>query len=281
MDFSEEDVEFADRAQFISLLNKIDSVINSLIESFSYGNAIKNGVATVIAGKPNAGKSTLLNRILNEERAIVSDIPGTTRDTIEEAFVLDGIKYRLIDTAGIRESDSVIEQIGIKKTFEKINQAAIIIYLFDINNTSKEELNNEIKLFKKDSKESTAELILVANKIDSDSFNKSEFADLEDIVFISSKSGEGIESLFEKMKEKITHGISQDQVIVTNIRHVQALQKAKAALQETLEGMNSGLSGELLAMHVRQALFHLGEITGEISTDDLLGNIFSKFCIGK
>lgn len=280
LDFSEEDVEFASRPELKELVQRIYVLIQSLVETFKMGNAIKNGVPTVIAGKPNAGKSTLLNTLVKEERAIVSSIAGTTRDTIEEAFVIDGIQFRLIDTAGIREhtSDS-IESIGIEKTFEKINQASIVLYVFDVNETDSNQLETELSAFN----EKDLVLIPIGNKIDLGDAKqiREKFASRNDIIYISSKEKQGINDLHKRLKRVIENDQIHSDVIITNIRHYQALSLAGESLLNVLESMDVGRTGELLAFDIRKAIFHLGEIVGDITTDDLLENIFSKFCIGK
>jgi tRNA modification GTPase len=276
LDFAEEDVEFAQRTQLIKLVNDILTLIIGLTDSFKYGNAIKNGIPTVIAGKPNAGKSTLLNALINEERAIVSDIAGTTRDTIEEAFILDGIVFRLIDTAGIREhAADIIEEKGIERTFEKIQQSSIVIYVFDATTTTTDELENELKAF---SGLNTI-IIPVANKTDlaANSFTDST---LEPIV-ISAKTHAGINLLKQRLINAVRIDEVKNDVIITNVRHYEALKNAADSLNQVLHGIDLGISGDLIAFDIRRALFHLGEITGEVTTDDLLANIFSKFCIGK
>lgn len=279
LDFSEEDVEFANRAQLLQLLHNVQQLIQSLIDSFQYGNAIKNGVPTVIAGKPNAGKSTLLNSLLKEDRAIVSNIEGTTRDTIEERLVVDGLVFRLIDTAGIREAESVIEAAGIERTLEKLKQAEIILYLFDVNTTTPETLQAELNTLP------TAKILAIGNKVD-----LSTEKDLQDkwksiqvpLLFISANSEEHIGQLLVALKNLVaTAEHAPNQVVITNLRHYQALLNATASLQQVQNALTSGISGELVAFDIRKAIYHLGEITGEITTDDLLESIFSKFCIGK
>jgi tRNA modification GTPase len=278
LDFAEEDVEFANREQLKKLTHEIIKVIGNLIQSFELGNAIKQGVNTVIAGRPNAGKSTLLNALLNEERAIVSHIPGTTRDTIEEVLNIHGINFRLIDTAGIREATDTIEKIGVQRTMEKISQAALLIYIYDAQQITIEELNHDIESLKKPG----IEMMVVANKIDL--LNNEEIAALphsQNEVVISAKEKFHIDDL----KQKIYHAaikdkLTGDETLVTNIRHLEALQKTEAALIRVLDGMDA-VTSDFLAMDIKQALHYLGEITGAVTTDDLLENIFSKFCIGK
>ncbi|MBC7382673.1 MAG: tRNA uridine-5-carboxymethylaminomethyl(34) synthesis GTPase MnmE [Bacteroidia bacterium] len=280
LDFSEEDVEFASRPELRELVQHIYNLISELINSFKYGNAIKNGIPTVIAGKPNAGKSTLLNALVNEERAIVSAIAGTTRDTIEEMFVINGIMFRLIDTAGIREhaADS-IESIGIERAHEKIKKASIILYLFDALTTTPNDLSNELMLF--DGLESI--IIPIGNKIDlGDEMQiKKDFKDFKEVIFISSKEKVNISQLTQRLIKIIENDKVNNDIIITNIRHYEALKLSGEALESVLQSMKEQRSGELLAFDIRKAIFHLGEIVGDISTDDLLTNIFSKFCIGK
>ena len=280
LDFSEEDVEFASRPELKELVQKLFGLIQSLVQTFKMGNAIKNGVPTVIAGRPNAGKSTLLNSLVKEDRAIVSAIAGTTRDTIEEAFVIDGIVFRLIDTAGIREHTAdTIESIGIEKTHEKIKQASIVLYLFDVNQTSLAELEAELLPFQ------SMDLVLIpiGNKIDlADAKQiREKFLVQTNILYLSSKEQTGMEQLQHRLKQVIDKDQINNDVIITNVRHYQALALTAESLQNVLESMSIGRSGELLAFDIRKSIFHLGEIVGDITTDDLLENIFSKFCIGK
>lgn len=280
LDFSEEDVEFASRPELQSLVSNLHAMLLQLVDTFKMGNAIKNGVPTVIAGKPNAGKSTLLNALIKEDRAIVSAIAGTTRDTIEERFTIDGIVYRLIDTAGIRaHTNDSIESIGIEKTYEKIKQASILLYLFDAAAMNAEELKMALQEFSN----SEAVIIPIANKIDllDPQVLAQEFKDIEGIIFISSKTQTGLEALYARLKEVFESDAVNNDVILTNIRHFQALGEAAKSLAQVLESMQLNRTGELLAFDIRKAIFHLGEVTGEITNDDLLANIFSKFCIGK
>ncbi len=278
LDFAEEDVEFANRNELKTFVENIQSIINSLLATFKYGNAIKNGIPTVIVGKPNAGKSTLLNALINEERAIVSEIAGTTRDSIEEIFVIDGILFRLIDTAGIRQhSNDTIEKIGIKRTYEKIEKASIIIYLFDASTSSETEIKNELKLFEN----INAVVIPVANKTDLLPINSQLFKVSDLQIEISSLKKIGIENLKSKLKDIVSKDKVKNDIIVTNIRHFEALKNTNDSLESVLNGIEINITTELLAFDIRKAIFHLGEITGEITTDDLLANIFSKFCIGK
>lgn len=285
LDFSEEDVEFADRTQFYTLLNQLQHILKRLADSFAFGNVIKNGVPVAIIGAPNAGKSTLLNALLNEERAIVSDIEGTTRDTIEETIYIDGIGFRFIDTAGIREAGDTIERIGIEKTFEKIDNASIIIYLYDSNITVDNQIANQLDDLQRRGKI----LFNVANKIDvantesviSDAI-KQEFKDVVHLE-ISAKDQFNIDALKEQLIHQIKlKGTNQDDTIVTNSRHLEALQNTLSQIGKIKQGMDMGLPGDLLAMDIREALTYLGHITGEIDVDqDILGTIFGKFCIGK
>ncbi len=278
LDFAEEDVEFANRNELKTFVENIQSIINSLLATFKYGNAIKNGIPTVIVGKPNAGKSTLLNALINEERAIVSEIAGTTRDSIEEIVVIDGILFRLIDTAGIRQhSNDTIEKIGIKRTYEKIEKASIIIYLFDASTSSETEIKNELKLFEN----INAVVIPVANKTDLLPINSQLFKVSDLQIEISSLKKIGIENLKSKLKDIVSKDKVKNDIIVTNIRHFEALKNTNDSLESVLSGIEINITTELLAFDIRKAIFHLGEITGEITTDDLLANIFSKFCIGK
>ena len=276
LDFSEEDVEFANRDQMKTLIEKIVVVLKKLIRSFELGNVIKKGVPVVIAGKPNVGKSTLLNALLNEERAIVSDIAGTTRDTIEDEITIQGIQFRFIDTAGIRDTEDIIEAKGVERTFEKINQSAIIIYLYDANETNGEELNTIISELEAITAKNNSHLVLVANKND-----KGNTALHPQSLSISALQGKGIKELEEKLLDLIHYNESANETILTNIRHVEALQKTSEALERVLYGIDNPVTSDFLAMDIKQALHYLGEITGAISTDDLLENIFSKFCIGK
>lgn len=276
LDFSEEDVEFANRDQMKTLIKKIVMVLKKLIKSFELGNVIKKGVPVVIAGKPNVGKSTLLNALLNEERAIVSEIAGTTRDTIEDEMSIQGIKFRFIDTAGIRDTEDIIEAKGVERTFEKINQSAIILYLYDAAETFGEELNNIIAELNVITQKNNSHLLLVANK--SDKGNKALHPES---LTISALQGIGIKELEEKLLDLIHYSENANETILTNIRHVEALQKTSDALERVLYGIDNPVTSDFLAMDIKQALHYLGEITGSISTDDLLENIFSKFCIGK
>ena len=274
LDFSEEDVEFADRTQLKSLIDKLSIHLSDLIESFKYGNAIKNGVQTALIGMPNAGKSTLLNGLLNENRAIVSDIPGTTRDTIEETLTIDGILYRFVDTAGIRNASDSIEKMGVEKTYEKIKSSSIVIYLYDVSNNNQEDAKKQLKKLD----DLGIPVVKIANKADQ---STNPPIDKNDLV-ISALNKEDI----LKLKETISSVFSEikpdyEGTIVSNARHFEALSNALNDIKKCEEGLQNQISGDLLAMDIRQALYHLGTITGEITNDELLGNIFANFCIGK
>mgnify|MGYP003635515120 CR=1 FL=1 len=286
LDFAEEDVEFADRTQFKELVERISFVLKRLIDSFAVGNVIKNGIPVAIVGEPNVGKSTLLNALLNEERAIVSEIAGTTRDTIEDEISIGGIGFRFIDTAGIRETKDVVESIGIKKTFEKIDQAQVVVFLADSNNFKDEFFVHtfKIEVEKIKNKYPLKPLLIVANKVDklNDSQVKILQNDIQDIHLLSAKTGLGVEELKDKLLSFVNTGaLRNNDTIITNSRHYDSLLKALGEVEKVKNGLESGLSGDLLAIDIRQALYYFGEITGEITNDDLLGNIFANFCIGK
>ena len=279
LDFGEEDVEFADRSDLKNLVDKLLSVIKILANSFDLGNVIKNGVPTVIAGKPNAGKSTLLNALLNEEKAIVSDVAGTTRDFIEDEINLEGVVFRFIDTAGLRDTEDKVEAIGVERTREKMKQASLIIYMFDLKNDNIVEVNREINMLEN----LGIPFIKVGNKVDEAQAELYEAMKKDDTtLFISAVNKENLELLKEKLVETVNlDNFKTGDTVVTNIRHYDNLMQTQNALQAVMEGLNSDVTGDFLAMDIRQALHYLGEITGEITTDDLLANIFSKFCIGK
>jgi tRNA modification GTPase len=279
LDFSEEDVEFADRKKFIELIEQISASTRKLLDSFKLGNVIKNGVSVAIVGKPNAGKSTLLNTLLNDNRAIVSEIAGTTRDTIEEIININGILFRLIDTAGIREhSTDVIENMGVIKSLEKIKEADIVLYLFDINIIS----IGELEIIKKDLAHQNKKLILVGNKSDLINAAKKNNNDDQEILFISAKENIGIEELKNKLFLSVTENKTlTENIIITNTRHYEALQQVEKSLHDIKDGLQNKISGDLLALDIRHCLHYLGEITGEITNEDRLDYIFSKFCIGK
>lgn len=281
LDFSQEDVEFADRTALKKLLQDALQQTSGLLQSFKLGNVIKNGVSVAIIGKPNAGKSTLLNALLNEERAIVSDIPGTTRDTIEEVINIDGVLFRLIDTAGIRShSADVIETAGIEKSLQKMKQADLVLYLFDVAQTDEAELKGKIK----ELDEQGIRYLLVGNKIDvtDERGAREKFAHVEGVIFIAAKEGMHMEVLTQRMLDVVLqNGVQTENVIVTNARHYHALAEVHKSLLEVLAGVQNGLPGDLLALDIRRSLQYLGEITGEITNEDQLDYIFSKFCIGK
>jgi len=310
LDFGEEDVEFADRDDLRDLVNKLRRLMQQLLDSFRLGNAIKNGVTTVIAGRPNAGKSTILNALLNEERAIVSEIAGTTRDVIEEVLNIQGVQFRIVDTAGIREAEDTIEAMGVARTLEKVKQSSLLVYVFDVINTQPEEVQADLERLYQPG----LHIIVVANKMDLNPYTKFEHffpqdeegkenepssakapaggeSDIQhsslsiehsNWVPVSAINKMNIPYLKEKLYEAvISEKVSLDETIVTNARHFQALQRADQSLADVLKGMDRGVTSDFVAMDIRQSLHHLGEITGEISTDDLLGNIFANFCIGK
>lgn len=277
LDFGEEDVEFAKRDDLKKLIHNIRQYLRSLIGSFDQGNVIKNGIPTVIAGKPNAGKSTLLNALLNEERAIVSDIPGTTRDVIEDEMILGGISFRFMDTAGLRETSDVIEAIGVERTRESLRKASLILYLFDLTQSSIEEIRHEAD----EIRQLNIPVIYVGNKMDGASPALLAQVEQEDFVLISASQKKNIQALKDKILSRFHIQVKQGDVLVTNVRHYQSLKQTDDALNRVLTGMDGGITGDFLAMDIRQALHYLGEITGEVTTDDLLANIFSKFCIGK
>ncbi|MEL7020676.1 MAG: tRNA uridine-5-carboxymethylaminomethyl(34) synthesis GTPase MnmE [Bacteroidota bacterium] len=303
LDFGEEDVEFADRQDLKDLIYKIQQLIRRLIESFKLGNAVKNGVSTVIAGRPNAGKSTLLNALLNEERAIVSDIAGTTRDTIEEVLNINGIAFRLIDTAGIREAQDQIEAVGVEKTLEKVQQAAILLYVFDVLETRVDQVLQDISELQREG----MHLLVVCNKMDKNPYFRPQWlthptdediADIylqrtqlpnpipklttDNIITLSALHAMNVPYLKDKLYDAVLHeSVQLESTVVTNTRHFAALRHADESLAAVLQGMESGVSSDFVAMDIRRALHHLGEIVGEVSTDDLLAKIFSSFCIGK
>ncbi|AXO79674.1 tRNA uridine-5-carboxymethylaminomethyl(34) synthesis GTPase MnmE [Olleya aquimaris] len=284
LDFAEEDVEFADRKQFKDLVEKITFVLKRLIDSFAVGNVIKNGIPVAIVGEPNVGKSTLLNALLNEERAIVSDIAGTTRDTIEDELVIEGIGFRFIDTAGIRETKDVVESIGIKKTFEKMEQAQVVVLLFSAEEFKTESQRLIIEIEKIKNKFPLKPLVIIANKIDTLTPTEVDAlkVQFDGVHVLSAKTGQGVEELKNKLIGFVNTGaLRNNETIVTNTRHYDSLLKAFEEIQKVKAGLEMGLSGDLMAIDIRQALYHFGEITGEITSDDLLGNIFANFCIGK
>ena len=287
LDFSEEDVEFANRGDLNKLLDELDTKLSKLIDSFSYGNVIKEGVTVTIAGKPNSGKSSLLNAILNDDKAIVSEIPGTTRDAIEDICVINGIKFRFIDTAGIRETKDKIESMGVEKAKNKVSKSRILIYLYDRADTTFEELKSEIKTFKRDD----LQIYLVENKIDL--LTNSKIDDLEDklnnhfnkkevnLMRISTLESKYIDKLKLELSKNINLS-TESNVVVSNSRHLDALKKSISAIGSVKKGLKDGLSGDLLSVDLNEAILNISIITGKIDIDqDILGSIFSKFCIGK
>ncbi|MDK2977397.1 MAG: tRNA modification GTPase [Bacteroidales bacterium] len=291
LDFSEEDVEFADRGQLNELLNNIQHLIQKLLKSFELGNVIKNGVPVAIVGHTNVGKSTLLNKILNEEKAIVSEIAGTTRDVIEDVINIEGVTFRFIDTAGIRETTDTIETLGIERTYDRIAKSSIVLLLVDATEKVA-DIAQAVKKVKEKIGATDKKLIVIVNKIDrlNDSTIEQEInqslnnlLDEHDVhIKISAKTGENIEKLIEELLSVVNlAALNQNEVIVTNARHYEALEKASVALQRAIDGLDTGITGDFLAMDIREVLHYLGEITGEITTDEVLGNIFKNFCIGK
>jgi tRNA modification GTPase len=296
LDFAEEDVEFANRDEFRELVARIQKVLARLIDSFAVGNVLKNGIPVAIVGEPNVGKSTLLNSLLNEERAIVSEIAGTTRDTIEDEISIGGVGFRFIDTAGIRETKDVVESIGIKRTFEKISQAQVVLYLFDASRLRHPELVSgsngqgptldqvKVEIEKIKNQFPQKPLLILANKVDQLKAEEVAFlkSRISDLMSISAKTGEGVEKLQQKLLQFVNTGeLRNNNTIVTNSRHYNSLLRALEEINKVQEGLNANLSGDLLAIDIRQALYHFGEITGEVTNDELLGNIFANFCIGK
>ncbi|WP_320815633.1 tRNA uridine-5-carboxymethylaminomethyl(34) synthesis GTPase MnmE [Flavobacterium sp.] len=285
LDFAEEDVEFADRTAFKELLERIEFVLKRLIDSFAVGNVIKNGIPVAIVGEPNVGKSTLLNALLNEERAIVSDIAGTTRDTIEDELVIDGIGFRFIDTAGIRETEDHVESIGIQKTFEKIEQAQVVLFLVDSTELTMDSLERlKVEVEKIKNKYPQKALLTLFNKKDKleESLLSTLQSQIENSIFISAKQKEGIEELKNELMSFVNTGaLRNNETIVTNTRHYDSLLKALEEVQKVKYGIESNTSSDFIAIDIRQALYYFGEITGEVTNDELLGNIFANFCIGK
>ena len=288
LDFAEEDVEFADRTQFHELLNRIEFVLKRLIDSFAVGNVIKNGIPVAIVGEPNVGKSTLLNALLNEERAIVSEIAGTTRDTIEDELTIGGIGFRFIDTAGIRETVDVVESIGIKKTFEKIEQAQVVIFLFDGLKFQVSGLDYIVEIEKVKNKHPQKPILVVINKMDL--LDESELKRISQkletlnlkLLKISAKQNIGIDELKNELLSFVNTGaLRNNETIVTNTRHYDSLLKALDEVTKVKYGLETNLSSDLMALDIREALYHFGMITGQVTNDELLGNIFANFCIGK
>ncbi|MBC7749275.1 MAG: tRNA uridine-5-carboxymethylaminomethyl(34) synthesis GTPase MnmE [Methylotenera sp.] len=288
LDFAEEDVEFADRTQFHELLNRIEFVLKRLIDSFAVGNVIKNGIPVAIVGEPNVGKSTLLNALLNEERAIVSEIAGTTRDTIEDELVIGGIGFRFIDTAGIRETEDVVESIGIRKTFEKIEQAQVVLYLFDSLKFKVQSSEYSIEIEKIKNQFPLKPLLVVINKLDLLSENEitaiqQELANLNiKLIFLSAKQKIGVDELKNQLLSFVNTGaLRNNETIITNTRHYDSLLKALDEITKVKFGLETNLSSDLMALDIKEVLYQFGTITGQVSNDELLGNIFANFCIGK
>jgi len=293
LDFGEEDVEFANRNDLKGLIYQIQRILHRLIQSFEQGNVMKNGVPVVIAGKPNVGKSTLLNALLNEERAIVSEIAGTTRDTVEDHMIIGGINFRFIDTAGIRDTEDIIEAKGVERTHEKIKQAKLIIYLVDPEQEVEEiqaqlyylehlEIPYLSLVNKQDLIDHEFTKQLDSGMRNSDSENRKSGNQKTGLLFISARKKEGIDALKQEILRKVNlHSINTDDVLVSNIRHLEALQKTEESLNRVLQNIDQPITSDFLASDIKQALYYLGEITGQVTTDDLLKTIFSKFCIGK
>jgi tRNA modification GTPase len=288
LDFGEEDVEFADRKKLKAIILKVKDIADRLANSFKLGNALKNGIPVAIIGKPNSGKSTLLNALLMEERAIVSEIPGTTRDTIEDTIVIDGIEYRFIDTAGLRETSDIIEVMGIKKTHEKINQASVILLIDEISDSA-ESINKRALSIREMIRNSEKRLIILINKTDTVPDNRQDelkgkirLEDNDRLLFISAKEKSGLDELRLKLGQIVMKDkLSSDDVIITNIRHYEALTRVSESLGRVIAGLEDQIPEDLIAIDIRQAIHYLGEITGEITSDEILGNIFRNFCIGK
>ena len=290
LDFSEEDVEFADRNQLKQLVEEIETLLGTLVESFALGNALKNGIPVAIVGKTNSGKSTLLNLLLKEDKAIVSEIEGTTRDSIEDTISIDGIHFRFIDTAGLRHTTDQVEKLGIERTYKKISQASIILLMIDPSSKA-DEINRSVKDLQKQIKGTDKKLVVIINKIDL--LKKPELESLKKILLkildkqdrlipVSAKKGDNLPVLEKALKEIIhAENIEQHDVIITNARHYEALKHSHEAILRVRDGLESKISGDLLAQDIRETLHYLGEITGEITTDEILGNIFKNFCIGK
>jgi tRNA modification GTPase len=283
LDFAEEDVEFADRKAFLKLIEALKKEINGLIDSFKAGNVIKNGIPVAIIGKPNVGKSTLLNAILNEEKAIVSDIPGTTRDAIEDTIVIGGYSFRFIDTAGLRDSDDTIENMGIERTYQKIDQASVILYVCDLTTFTKETTVEILDEFRSHIDDENKHFILVVNKADLMEEIPSHFAEFVELetVFVSAKRKENIHLIADSLVNAVKKLNLNTDAIVSNARHYQALKESLTAIESVEKGFTSGLPTDLAGIDIRLALYHLGTITGEITNEEVLGNIFGKFCIGK
>lgn len=288
LDFGEEDVEFADRNDLKGIVTRVKEISERLASTFILGNAVKNGIPVAIVGKPNSGKSTLLNALLMEEKAIVSEIPGTTRDVIEDTIIIDGIEYRFIDTAGLRETSDIIESIGIRKTHEKIGQASVILLIDEVSDSA-EHINRRADNLRQIIGMTEKRLVIVINKADlsgeNDILRLKESVRLgarEYLLFISAKEKRGIDELRRVLGETVEKGkLRSDDIIITNLRHYESLTRVSESLGRVESGLDSGIPSDLLAMDIRQAIHYLGEITGEITTDEILGNIFRNFCIGK
>ncbi len=283
LDFSEEQLEFADRSEFQALLKALKSELSSLIQSFSLGNVIKNGIPVAIIGKPNVGKSTLLNAILNEEKAIVSDLPGTTRDSIEDTIVIGGYSFRFIDTAGLRAAEDKIETMGIERTWQKVSEASILLFVFDATTDSFEEVKSDLSGFMDLPENRDKKIILIGNKMDQLNELPKGFKDFVDYetLFVSAKRKENIHLIAESLQTTLKQSGLGEQTIVSNTRHYESLVSTEKAIDAVMEGLQSGLSPDLLTVEMRTALYHIGEITGEITTEEILNTIFSRFCIGK
>ena len=288
LDFGEDDVEFADRVKLKEIIINTKSLADKLASSFILGDAVKNGIPVTITGKPNSGKSTLMNTLLMEEKAIVSEIPGTTRDSIEDTIVIEGFEYRFIDTAGLHETSDVIENLGIKKAHEKINQASVVLFIDDIFDTA-ESVNIRVSKIRDLIRNTGKRLFILINKIDQDTEGKAKkmsgrikLEEDDNLLFISAKERTGIDELKNKLGEIVMkEKLSSDSVIITNIRHYEAMLRVSESLDRVLTGLENHIPSDLIAIDIRQAIHYLGEITGEITTDEILGNIFKNFCIGK
>jgi tRNA modification GTPase len=288
LDFGEEEVEFADRKELFVIIHKVKELTDNLVNSFQLGNVIKNGIPVAIVGKPNSGKSTLMNALLNEERAIVSEIPGTTRDAIEDTIVVNGLEYRFIDTAGLRDTSDIIESLGIKKTHEKIIEASVILMVDEVTEQSG-EINKRADKIRKMTADSDTRLIILVNKIDLgsqevvDNLKKKIYLDIDDsLIFISAKNLTGLDRLKRTLARIIdTKRLAGEDVIITNLRHYEALRSVSESMDRVISGLEQDTPEDLIAIDIRQAIHYLGEITGQITTDEILGNIFRNFCIGK